>query len=95
MSHCHYISRKNKSAKVDEKEAYGKKVDVYWQQCAWADWQVSTEWAERIFASAVIDKDKFILFCNTIDGQIFHLFCDKIQELGGTIIYRPPGKTDA
>ena len=54
---------------------------------------MSAEWIEKIFTPAVIDEDEFILFCDNLDGQIFHLFCDKIRELGGAVIYGSPEKT--
>ena len=30
----------------DEKVAYHKSVDIYWQECAWADRKVSNQWVE-------------------------------------------------
>ena len=55
----------------------------------------SVNWVGRKniwFCSHWLEKFCFIL---QYSRQIFHLFCDKMQELGGTVIYRSPGKTDA
>ena len=35
----------------------------------------------------------FKAVCDNLDDQKFHLFCDKIRELRGTAIDRPPVKT--
>lgn len=57
--------------------------------------QASIRWVGRKkIAPTVIDKDKFILFCDNLDNQTFNSFCEKIWELRGMVIYRPPGKTD-
>ena len=53
---------------------------------------MSAEWAEKLFIPTVINNDEFILFCDNLDGQTFHLFRDKIRELGGTAICGPPKK---
>ena len=49
----------------------------------------------KTFATSVIDKNRFILFCDNLDGQTFHFFSEKIRELPGTVIDRSPGKTGA
>ena len=41
----------------DEKAAYHKGVDVHWQKCAWADWNVSVDWLSKTFSSVVTDLD--------------------------------------
>ena len=36
-----------------------------------------------------------MFFYDKLENQSFHLFCGKIQELGGMVIQGPPRKIDA
>ena len=86
-----------KRISADEKKAYHKGVDVYWQGCAWADRTVSVEWLDKTFRADVADMSvsDFVLFCDNLDGQTREEFRDKVKELGGVTRYGPKGQTDA
>ena len=75
---------------ADEKEPYHESRCLLARTCLSRQASVSVS----TFAAAVILKNNFTLFCNNLDGQKFHLFYDKIQELRGTVIYGPHGKTE-
>ena len=79
----------------DERLAYHKGVDVYFQKCAWADKEVSVDWAEKTFGPIAKDlNDEFIIFCDNLDGQTCDGFREKIKQLNGIVRYGPVGKTD-
>ena len=67
----------------DEKAAYHKGVEVYWQKCAWADREVSVQLVEKTLGPAVMEKDEFELFCDNLDGQTCDALRDKFRQLGG------------
>ena len=77
----------------DEKAAYHKAVDVYWQKCAWADRNVSVDWLSKTFSSVVTDLDvkDFVLFCDNLEGQTCEEFRDKAKQLGGVTRFGPAG----
>ena len=79
----------------DEREAYHKGVDVYFQKCAWVDREIAVEWATNTFGPAVKDLDDFVLFCDNLDAQTCDAFRQKISDMGGVTRYGPSGKTDA
>ena len=85
---------KGKRISADEKAAYHKDVDIYWQGNAWADTDVSAEWVRRILAPAVADLDEFVLFCDNLEGQISLQFRDAVRKLNGIVWYGLANATD-
>ena len=79
----------------DERAAYHKGVDVYFQKCAWVVRKVAQEWADKTSAPVVKDFDDYVLFCDNLDAQTCDAFREKISSLGGVVKYGPAGKTDS
>ena len=57
---------KGKQIKALEKKAYHPKVDIFWQENAWADTSVSCEWVEKTLKPAVSSGEEFILICDNL-----------------------------
>ena len=85
---------KGKRISADEKAAYHKDVDIYWQGNAWADTDVSVEWVRRTLAPAVANLDEFVLFCDNLEGQISLQFQDAVRKLNGIVWYGLANATD-
>eukprot|EP00795_Rhopilema_esculentum_P004797 gene4797-biopygen12420 len=81
---------------TDEKRAYHKDVDVYWQTNAWADTEFSVKWVEQTLKPAVKDNEnsEFLLFCDNLSAQTDALFLSKVMVLNGIIRFGVPGATD-
>lgn len=80
----------------DERLAYHKGVDVYFQKCAWVDREIACQWADKTFGPAIKDiDDGILLICDNLDGQTCDAFRKKIKALNGIVTYGPAGQTDA
>ena len=83
-----------KRISADEKEAYHPDVDIYFQENAWADTNVSVEWVKRTLTESVKDDERFVLFCDNLTGQVSSEFKEAVAKLGGVVWYGLPGATD-
>lgn len=83
-----------KRISADEKEAYHPDVDIYFQENAWADTNVSVEWVKRALTESVKDDERFVLFCDNLTGQVSSEFKEAVAKLGGVVWYGLPGATD-
>ena len=79
---------------MEEKEAWCKDVDVYWQQKAWADTTVSVNWAETTLSQLTKDEDRFVLFCDNLTAQQSVEFKETIAKQGGVVWFGLPNATD-
>ena len=77
----------------DESKAYPD-IDIYFQENAWADTNVSVEWVEKTLSEAVKDDDRFVLFCDNLTGQVATEFREAVAKLGGVVWYGLPGATN-
>ena len=72
----------------DEKAAYHKDVDIYWQENAWADTKVCCEWVNRTLKEGVKDfDDEFLLLCDNLEGQISYSFKEQVRLIEGLVWY--------
>ena len=63
------ISRgKVKRISATEKAAYYLDVDVFYPENAWADTNACVEWPERTPSKAVANEQRFVLFCDNLEG---------------------------
>ena len=87
---------KGKRISTDEKRAYHKDVDVYWQTTAWADTEFSVQWVEQTLKPAVKDNEnsEFLLFCVNHSARTDALFLSKVKALNGIVWFGVPGATD-
>ena len=85
---------KGKRISEEEKSAWHKDVDVYFQDHAWADTEFSVKWAERTLANSVKDKERFVLFCDNLSAQISTPFKEAVSNLGGVCWFGLPNATD-
>ena len=76
-----------------EKLTYHPTVDVYWQECAWADTNVCVAWAKSILLKALKSLPKFVFFADNLEAQISLPFKQAISRMGGVLWYGPSGGT--
>lgn len=79
---------------TEEKEAWSKDVDVFFQEKAWADTQFSLDWIKRTLEPVVKDEGDFALFCDNLSAQQNEAFQQAIAERGGVVWYGPANATD-
>jgi hypothetical protein len=60
---------------ADERNAWHKGIDVYWQDNAWADTNFSVEWVQKTlkFAVSQAKLKKFVLFADNLEGFVLSL----------------------
>lgn len=85
---------KGKRISDEEKLAWHKDIDVYFQENAWADTEFSVKWAEKTLANSVKDKERFVLFCDNLSAQISTPFKEAVSKLGGVCWFGLPNATD-
>ena len=88
------VRRKGLRITNDEREAWHKVVDVYFQENAWADTEFSVSWANRTLKAATQGTDRFVLFCDNLSEQVPDNFKDAVSSTGGLIWYGVPNATD-
>ena len=72
----------------DEKEAWHKDVNVYFQDKAWADTEISVHWVNKTLRSAIERNTRFVLFCDNLSAQVI------LSAIGGLVCYGVPNATD-
>ena len=78
-----------------EKDAYDKRVHVYWQKNAWMDRSVALNWIKQTFAPAVDKSSENVLFLDNLGCQMTEEFHATCRELASTVVYPlPPEETD-
>ncbi|KAK3287338.1 hypothetical protein CYMTET_5139 [Cymbomonas tetramitiformis] len=79
-----------------EKEAWDKRVDVYFQGKAWADRDFSLEWLEKTYIPwAKGSPGEKLLLMDNLDSQVHLPFRKKLKLDGNTLAwYFEPGATD-
>ena len=82
---------KGKQIKALEKKAYHPKVDIFWQENAWADTSVSCEWVEKTLKPAVSSGEEFILICDNLAAQVSEDFKKAVRDINGIVYYVVPG----
>ena len=82
-----------KRLSLEERQAWHKNVDVYFQPNAWADTDFSCEWAKKTLKEA-LDVDHFALFCDNLTAQISDDFKESVSSLSGVCWYGLPNATD-
>eukprot|EP00794_Sanderia_malayensis_P013462 gene13462-14853_t len=87
-----------KQISPDETQAHHKDVDVYWQANAWADTAFCVDWVKKTLKPAV-EKDgagneEFVLFCDSLNGQSYELFCSEVRKRNVIVWYGLAGATD-
>ena len=73
----------------EERAAYHKSVDVFFQDKAWADTTVSIDWINKTLSRVVDDEDLFVLFLDNLSGQCSDEFKESIASKGGVAWYLP------
>lgn len=88
------IFRGQGKVKAEEKKAYHKSVDVFWQKNAWADTTFSCEWVEKTLKPAVPDGEEFLLICDNLNAQTSDAFKKSVHDINGLVWFGLPGATD-
>ena len=70
-----------KIVRADEKLAWHRDVDVYWQKNAWADTEFSINWAQNTLAKSVADLERFALFLDNLTAQESDSFKKAVSDL--------------
>ena len=87
-----------KRLKPQERLAWDKGVDVYFQSNAWADTKFCCDWVNKTLKSgceSAKDGDKeFVLLCDNLVGQVSDEFKQAVRKINGIVHYGPPGATD-
>ena len=78
----------------DEKEAWHRDVDVYFQDNAWADTEFSVNWVNKTLKSATERNDRLALFCDNLSAQVTDNFRDAVSAIVGLIWYEVSNATD-
>ena len=78
-----YFEGTEKGIKQSERLAYHPHVDVYFQKNAWADTEVSVEWANKTLAAAVEGLDRFVLFVDNLTAQQSSEFKEAVSSHHG------------
>jgi hypothetical protein len=79
---------------TEEKRAWSKDVDVYFQEKAWADTKFSLEWIRGTLEPVVKNEDRFVLFCDNLSAQKSEEFKEAVAKCGGVVWYGLPNATD-
>ena len=76
-----------------EKESYHPAVDVFFQDNAWADLNVSLEWIQRTLKPATeTSNDEFLLLCDNLGCQVKEEFQTAVRKINGVVYYGLKGK---
>jgi len=83
-----------------EKHLYAQQIPVLFQKKAWADRQLTMEWARTIFKPHIEryteQKEEKLLICDSLDSQVQREFIDYMKKECNTIvIHGPPKFTDS
>ena len=78
----------------DEKLDWHPDVDVYWQQNAWADTEVSLKWIEGTLSKSVQGLNRFVLFLDNLTSQESDNFKSSVAELNGVAWFGLKNATD-
>ena len=60
-------------------------IDVYFQQNAWADMELSVVWVEKILKQVAEKESRFVLFCDNLTAETSDDFKTVASNLGGII----------
>lgn len=85
---------KGKRITKEEKAAWHKDVDVYFQENAWADTDFSVAWAQKTLKTQVESEKRFALFCDNLTAQISDEFKSEISSQSGVCWFGLPNATD-
>ena len=80
----------------DEKSAWHKDVDVFFQPNAWLDQFVCKKWCDESLIPFVKEQklDRFVLLLDNLKGQMQDDFKDSVSNANGLLWYGLPGVTD-
>ena len=73
----------------DEKEAWHKDLDVFYQDNAWADTEFWVNWINKALKSATERNGQFVLFRDNFSAKICH-----VSAIGGLLWYGVPNAAD-
>ena len=79
---------------IAQRLAYHPDADVYFQKNAWADTEVSVEWANKTLAAAVEGLDRFVLFMDNLTAQQSSKFKEAVSSHHGVCRFGLPNRTD-
>lgn len=85
---------KGKRISPDEKMSWHQDVDIYWQENAWADTEVSVEWIKGTLSKSVQGLSRFVLFLDNLNSQESEQFKSSVSELNGVAWYGLKNATD-
>ena len=88
------VSGKGLQITNDEREAWHKDVDVYFQENARADKELSVSWTIKTLKAATQGTDRFVLFCDNLSAQVTDNFKDAVSSIGGLVWYEVPNAAD-
>ena len=98
---CAIIFRGKGHVSKVEKQAYGKRVGVYFQSHAWADSNFCMQWAGRTFPQGLTGADgqlpaaQSLLLMDNVHGQTMEEFKTYLQRFCNTLPWHlPAGCTD-
>ena len=78
-----------------EKNAFDKRMHVYWQQKAWTDGSVAQSWVKNTFEPAVDKSHENVSFLDNLSCQMTEEFDSVCRELTSIVVYPlPPNETD-
>ena len=63
-----------------EKRSYHQSVDIYWQDSAWVDTEVSCEWVEKTLKKCVPEGEEFLLLCDNLPAQVSDEFKKAVKK---------------
>lgn len=80
----------------DEKSAWHKEVDVFFQPNAWLDQNVCKKWCDESLLPFVKEQklDRFVLLLDNLKGQMQDDFKDSVSKAHGLLWYGLPGATN-
>ena len=80
----------------DERSAWHKDVDVFFQQNAWLDQYVCKKWCNESLIPFVKEQklDRFVLLLDNLKGQMQDDFKVSVSNANGLLWYGLPGATD-
>ena len=85
---------KGKRVTQDEREAWHKDVDVFFQENAWADTEFSVNWVQKTLSATVKDEERFVLFCDNLTAQTSDSFKEEVSHTSGVCWFGLPNSTD-
>ena len=74
-----------------EKRSYHQSVDIYWQDSAWVDTEVSCEWVEKTLKKCVPEGEEFLLLCDNLSAQVSDEFKKAVRDINGIVYFGLPG----